>query len=118
VFSGDEAFARSVQRFTVHVAAIALEVFLVQHRKTRVMRQGVRQQAAGVVLNRHPNVARSEYDQLKAILHNCFRHGPAGQNRAGVPDLRAHLLGRIAHVAMLNPQRGERLKQIFEQIAW
>ncbi len=119
VFSGDEAFARSVQRFTVHVAAVALEEgFLVQHRKTRVMRQGVRQQAAGVVLNRHPNVARSDYDQLKAILHNCVRSAPAGQNRAGVADFRAHLLGRIAHVALLNPQRGERLKQIFEQIAW
>ncbi len=82
------------------------------------MRQGVRQQAAGVVLNRHPNVARSEYDQLKAILHNCLLQTPAAQNRAGVADFRAHLLGRIAHLARLNPQRGERLKQIFEQIAW
>jgi len=73
---------------------------------------------AGVVLNQHPNVARSEYDQLKAILHNCVSHSPAGQNRAGVPDFRAHLLGRIAHVAQLNPQRGERLKAVFDQIAW
>ena len=96
----------------------ALPFALVQHRKTRVMRQGVHQQAAGVLLNRHPNVARGEYDQLKAILHNCVRHGPAGQNRAGVPDFRAHLLGRIAHVALINPHRGERLKQIFGQIAW
>jgi RNA-directed DNA polymerase len=119
VFSGDKAFARTVHRFVLHVAAISLEEgFVVQHRKTRVMRQGVRQQAAGVVLNRYPNVARSEYDQLKAILHNCLLHTPAGQNRAGILDFRAHLLGRITHVAVLNPRRGERLKQIFEQIAW
>jgi hypothetical protein len=119
VFSGNEAFARSIHRFAVHVAAIALEEgFLVQHRKTRVMRQGVRQHAAGVVLNRHANVARSEYDQLKAILYNCVRHAPAGQNRAGVSDFRAHLLGRIAHLALLNPQRGERLKAVFDQIVW
>jgi len=26
--------------------------------------------------------------------------------------------GRVAHVARLNPQRGERLKRIFDQIAW
>ena len=48
VFSGDESFARSIGRFPIHVAAIALEEgFAVQHRKTRVMRQGVRQRAAG-----------------------------------------------------------------------
>ena len=44
VFSGGESFARSIARFPTHVAAIALEEgFAVQHRKTRVMRQGVRQ---------------------------------------------------------------------------
>ena len=34
------------------------------------------------------------------------RHGPPGQNRAGHADFRAHLAGRIAHVATLNPTRG------------
>jgi RNA-directed DNA polymerase len=119
VFSGDEEFARSVKRFAPHVAAIALEEgFTVQHRKTRIMRQGIRQQAAGAVLNAHPNVARSEYDVLKAILHNCVRQGPASQNRAGHPDFRAHLLGRIGHVRVLNPRKGQRLKRMFDRIVW
>ena len=111
VFSGDDEFARSVRSFHIRVAAIALEEgFAVQHHKTRAMRQGVRQKAAGVVLNRHPNVPREDFDRLKATLHNCLKHGPAGQDRAGLPDFRAHLMGRIAHVAALNPARGERLK--------
>jgi len=119
VFSGDAAFARGADRFARHVAAIVLEEgFSIQHRKTRVMRQGVRQQAAGVVLNSHPNVSRREYDQLKAILHNCARHGPAGQNRAGHTDFRAHLLGRIAHVSNINPQKARRLEAIFDRITW
>ena len=119
LFSGDEAFARGVDRFARHVAAIALEEgFAVQHRKTRVMRQGVRQQAAGVVLNSHPNVSRGAYDQLKAILHNCLRYGPASQNRAGLPDFRAHLLGRIAHVAQINPHKARLLDAIFQRITW
>ena len=119
VFSGDATFARGVDRFARHVAAIVLEEgFAIQHRKTRVMRQGVRQQAAGVVLNSHPNASRGEFDQLKAVLHNCARDGPVGQNRAGHRDFRAHLLGRIAHVARLNPHRGERLKAMFDRIAW
>ena len=85
VFSGGESFARLIARFPVHAAAIALEEgFAVQHRKTRVMRQGVRQRAAGVVINQKPNITRDDYDQLKAILHNCVPQGPGEQNRASV----------------------------------
>ncbi len=82
------------------------------------MRQGVRQRAAGVVINQKINIARNDYDQLKAILCNCVRHGPHSQNRAGVADFRAHLAGRVAHVARLNPQRGDRLTRLFERIVW
>ena len=119
VFSGDERFARSMNSFARQVVAIALEEgFEVQHRKTRIMRQGVRQQAAGAVLNRHLNVPRGEFDELKAILHNCAVHGPASQNRAGHHDFRAYLLGRIGHVCVLNPRKGQRLKAMFDRIAW
>jgi hypothetical protein len=82
------------------------------------MRQGVRQQLAGVVVNAHPNVRREEYDRLKAILTNYVRHGPAAQNRDGHADFRGHLAGRIAYVTMLNPTRGRRLYGLFEQIHW
>jgi hypothetical protein len=82
------------------------------------MRQGVRQQVAGVVLNAHPNVPRQEFECLKAILTNCVRRGPEGQNRAGHRNFRAHLAGRIAHLASLHPVRGRRLRRIFEQIDW
>jgi hypothetical protein len=119
VFSGGATFARTIGRFPIHVAAVALEEgFAVQHRKTRVMRQGVRQRAAGVVLNRRINLPRADYDQLKAILCNCVRHGPQGQNRAGVADFRAQLAGRVAHAVRVNPERGGRLLRLFEQIAW
>jgi RNA-directed DNA polymerase len=70
------------------------------------------------VINQKINIARNEYDQLKAILHNCLRHGPDDQNRAGVADFRAHLDGKIAHARRLNPERGERLRRLFERIAW
>ena len=72
----------------------------------------------GVVLNAHPNIRRDEYDRLKAILHNCVRFGPASQNREGHADFRSHLLGRIAHLAMLNLQRGEKLRKLFERMVW
>jgi hypothetical protein len=118
-FSGGLELARSARRVIARVAAIALEEgFTVQPRKTRVMRPGVRQRVTGVVINAHPNVARDTFDVLKATLYNCVRQGPAGENRAGHPDFRAHLAGRVAHVVMLNPARGGRLQALFEQIAW
>jgi RNA-directed DNA polymerase len=64
----------------------------VNHRKTRVMRQGVRQHLAGLVANRKPNVMRTDFDWLKATLANCVRHGPDSQN------LRAHVEGRVGFV--------------------
>ncbi len=119
VFSGEQELARSVRRFHLHVCRIALEEgFEVHTRKSHFMHQGVRQQVAGVVLNAHLNVNRREFDRLKAILTNCVRRGPEGQNRDGHADYRAHLAGRIAHVAHLHPARGRRLRLLFEQIRW
>jgi len=118
-FSGGGMLAREAERLQVKVAAIALEEgFALQPRKTRVMRRGVRQQLAGVVVNRHPNLARDEFDVLKAILTNCIRHGPASQNRAAHPDFRGHLAGRVAHASALNAARGAKLHALFARIAW
>ena len=68
-----------------------------------------------MVVNDHPNVERSEFDRLKAILHNCAKHGPASQAMA---DQRNHLRGKIASVQMLNRQRGAKLLGVFERIEW
>lgn len=118
-FSGDGEFARHVARYSTQIAAIALEEgWPVQHHKTRVMRQGVRQQLAGVVVNARVNVAREEYDRLKAILTNCIRHGPASQNRDGRPDFRAYLSGKVAWVRSVNAARGSKLQAMLAMIEW
>jgi RNA-directed DNA polymerase len=118
-FSGGRELERPARRFQVLVCRIALEEgFEVNPRKSRFMRQGLRQQLAGVVVNRRPNVRRVEYDRLKAILTNCARHGPAAQNRDGRADFKAHVAGRIAYVAMLHPARGQRLWAAFDRVAW
>ncbi|MDQ3331707.1 MAG: RNA-directed DNA polymerase, partial [Planctomycetota bacterium] len=71
---------------------------------------------AGVVVNQHPNIRRDDFDRLKAILYNSAKHGPASQNPNGHPDFAAHLRGRIAHAAMLNSVRGEKLMRLYEAI--
>jgi RNA-directed DNA polymerase len=118
-FSGDETFARNVERFAAHVAAILLEEgFTVNHRKTRIMRQGVRQHLAGLAVNRRLNVIRANFDRLKATLHNCVRLGPESQNRDAHDSCRSHLDGRVGFVETINPAKGKRLRALFEKIRW
>jgi RNA-directed DNA polymerase len=118
-FSGDEAFERCVERFAAHVAsALVEEGFRVHHRKTRIMRQSVRQGLAGLVVNQGVHGARADFDLLKAILNNCVRFGAEGQNREKHPSFREHLRGRVEFVRTIDPAKGARLCGMFERIQW
>lgn len=119
VFSGGRELERALDRFHVRVAAIALEEgFNVNTRKTRLMRQGVRQQVTGLVVNARPNIPRHEFDALKATLTNCVRHGPLSQNRDAHQDYRAYLTGKVAWVAQINPAKANRLQVLLATIRW
>ena len=119
VFSGDTTFARGAERFASHVAAIvAEEGFVVQHRKTRLMRPAVRQHAAGLTVNAHPNLPRRELDRLKAILTNCVRFGPESQNREEHANFRQHLEGKVAFVAMVRPEWALKLRELLRRVPW
>jgi RNA-directed DNA polymerase len=118
-FSGDANFARRAERFSLHVAALLNEEGLdVHHRKTRVMRDGVRQYLAGTVVNQRLNVPRPDYDRLKATLTNSLRYGHATQNRDALADFRGHIEGRISFVHMVNPAKALRLRKLFDRIDW
>jgi len=118
-FSGNEEFEHCIDRFSTHVAAILHEEgFAANHRKTRVMRQSVRQQLVGLVVNQRMNVRRDDFDHLKAILTNCVRLGPESQNREAHPNFGAHLDGRIGFVESVNPDKGRQLRTLWEKIVW
>jgi hypothetical protein len=118
-FSGSGKFERSAEGFAIHAAAILMEEgFTVNHRKTRVMKQGVRQYLAGLVTNDRINVVREDFDRLKATLTNCVRSGAESQNREGHGAFRSHLEGRVGFVEAVNPAKGVRLRRILERIRW
>jgi hypothetical protein len=118
-FSGSQGLLESLSTFLpLTTAIIRSERFRVNVSKRRVSRNSGRQQVTGVVVNARPNVARSDFDRLKAILTNCIRRGPSTQNHEKRGDFAAHLLGRIAHVGHLNPGRGAKLRALFAQINW
>jgi RNA-directed DNA polymerase len=118
-FSGGDDLRRAAGRFERRVVLIAAEEgFAVNRRKTTVRTQSERQTVTGLVVNAKPNAPRAEFDLLKAILTNCARHGAEGQNRAGVPDFRAHLLGRVAQVSATSAARGAKLRALFARVVW
>lgn len=118
-FSGGTLLLSRANDVRATITAIAGEEgFGVNERKSALATRAARQRVCGIVVNAHPNVARAGYDELKAIRHNCAVHGPADQNRAGVPDLWAHLLGRVSWVESVNPARGAKLRRRFAQIDW
>ncbi len=119
LFSGGDDFRRGARKFYIAALAVIIdEGFKANLRKTRFMQASQRQHAAGLILNEKPNVKREEYDQLKAILHNCVREGWQSQNLNKHPEFRSHLEGRLGWVSASNSARGEKLRAVFEKIVW
>jgi len=99
------------------VGAICLEEGVsLNNKKTRIKRPHQKQRVTGVVVNSKTNVDRKYFENLKAILTNCARHGIESQNRHEHPQFRAHLLGKIRYVKSLNENRGLKLEKIYRQI--
>ncbi|MDA8302507.1 MAG: hypothetical protein M0005_13445 [Actinomycetota bacterium] len=44
------------------------------------------QRLASLVINERPNVAQSQYDLLKATIHDVARFSPDSQNRGSVTN--------------------------------
>lgn len=118
-FSGDRELTRTrLSLMTLLATIVESEGFRINLKKTHVMHCSQRQEVCGVVVNEKSNVRRVEYDQLKAILHNCVKYGPASQNRQSHPCFKEHLLGRIAALSQLHASRGVKLRKVFERIVW
>lgn len=108
-----------VRALSAWVAAIAAdEGFVINPRKTRALGAGQRQSVCGIVVNTRPNLARDEFDRLKATLYRCVVDGPSAQNRDGHADWRGHLQGRVAWAAQLNAGKAARLRALLDRIDW
>lgn len=92
------------------------EGFAVNEAKTRVQRRSARQSVTGIVVNDRPGVPRETVRRLRAILHRAKTEGLAAQNREGHPDFEAWVKGMVAYVAMVSPEKGERLRAALEAL--
>lgn len=119
IFSWPECSpARTRRALDMFYAIIVDEGYRPNYRKTRQMPRSGRQTVTGITVNQGPNLPRREFDVLKATLTNCLRQGPASQNRLELADFRAHLRGRVARFEHIHPERGARLRSLFDAIRW
>lgn len=107
------------------------EGFEVNEEKLRILRKGGRQRVTGIVVNKKPNVRRTEVKRLRAVIHNCQKRDIEAQKKLwaasiGITDLdlysigafKASLQGKIGFVKMVNQKVGERLYKAFQEIPW
>jgi RNA-directed DNA polymerase len=119
VISGGRSLLAVRPRLEVAVKEIvAAEGFALNLRKSRCETGASRQTVCHIVVNQRPNLSRTDFDRLKAILHGCARDGPAQHNREQRLDWQAHLQGRVAWAAQLNPAKAQRLQKLLAQIDW
>jgi RNA-directed DNA polymerase len=87
---------------------IEAEGFAVNETKTRVARQGSRQQVTGVTVNETAGLSRKERRRLRAALHQLRQQ----QARGDVdPKKWQHVQGKLAYLAMLNPKQAADLRR-------
>lgn len=116
-FSGDAELKERVGYVMAHIRHIAQdEGFVVNEKKSRVLRRNHAQEVTGIVVNDHPAIPRSERRRLRAILHRAKKEGLASQNREKRPNFSSWLEGKLAYVAMVQPEVGQRLKRDFASI--
>jgi hypothetical protein len=118
-YADDLAFSGSVRHPSTFVERVRLiaadEGFRLNPAKTRIRTAAERQALAGLVVNAAPAVARTEYDALRALLHNAARTGLDEQNREGHADFPAYLAGRIAWVGHRHPARAAKLAELLDR---
>ncbi len=118
-FSGPHDLLRRSDRFVELVTSIVRdEGYAINPRKTSIRSQSDRQVLTGLVVNQHPNIHRTDYDRLRAILHDASINGATAANRSGHPQFRSYLQGHIGFVQSTNPNRAIKLWRLFDAIDW
>ena len=117
VFSGPDVRATKLLRSIE--AIVADEGFAIARHKSVVLSPSTRQQLLGAVVNSKTSVPRPQRDRLRAVLHNCARHGWQSQARGVDRErFRQRLEGRVAWVNGLDPPRGAALRRALADIDW
>jgi hypothetical protein len=84
------------------------EGFDVNPAKTHIARKGRRQRVTGVTVNEQLGLSRQERRRLRAAIHQLGKERAAGVAK---PEPLASLRGKLAYLAMLNPDQAAALRR-------
>lgn len=89
-------------------------------RKTKVQRRWRQQRLLGLVVNERAGISRETYRRYRAILHNCRRDGwepnAIRYGWDGDGSFKEHLQGKVSYFASVDPVRGKKLKDTFDNV--
>lgn len=91
------------------------EGFFVNQRKLRIIRAHRRQRVTGIVVNDCLRVPREQRRRVRAIIHNCRKHGVESQTR-GRDGFLTWLHGVASYIHMVHPDEGRELLASVEEL--
>lgn len=100
------------------IRIVEQEGFGVNPEKVKDLSHCEKQELAGIVTNKKPSLGRDDYRRLRAVIHNCQKHGANSQNQGGIPYFKEQLRGRISYLQQINPILGARMLCEFYKIPW
>ena len=81
------------------------------------MPRSKRQEVTGYVVNRKVNISKEYYRKLRMIIHLCKVRGiRAVAGDMPLEKFRRSMMGRIQHIAEVNPERAKQLLEDFEDL--
>jgi retron-type reverse transcriptase len=114
---GDADPAKKVGYLLARVRHIAQdEGFVVNEKKTRVLKRSSAMSVTGIVVNRVAGVRRRDRRRLRAILHNAKKTGLAAQDRSGQGNFSAQVAGQVAFVQMVNQDQARPLRKALDAL--
>jgi RNA-directed DNA polymerase len=87
------------------------EGFTVHPDKVSIKRKGRRQEVTGIVVNERLSIDRRTLHRFRSVLYQVERDGPAGKHWGAGTDVIASCVGFANYVAMVDPERGQKLKE-------
>jgi retron-type reverse transcriptase len=112
-FSGEQTDAIPALLYGTK-ATVTAEGFNLHPDKTRIMKQGSKQEVTGIVVNQHLSLDNKKLKQFRALLFQIDKDGYEGKNWGNGYNLLASIKSYAHYVRMVNPAKGS---QFLEQIA-
>ena len=82
------------------------EGFVVHPDKTKVMRDGMRKEVTGVVVNEKASIPKKTMRKFDALLHHIEHDGPEGKYWGDSDDVLTAALGFASFIKMIDPEKG------------